>query len=117
MKLSYLCIAGAAALVLSACQMDMSQATADGGVVQEVVAPSCKQPNDRRDKFIARMLAQGNSPETIAEVRAGYESQGANPDEASSYAAFISLLTGAENPNGAQETADYKVCFERFKEG
>lgn len=76
--------------------------------------PECQQPHDDRDRFIAQMLAEGDSPETIAQVREAWITRGSVPEESSSYRAFYSLLTGAENPDGPESTANYAACFARF---
>jgi hypothetical protein len=79
--------------------------------------PTCENPHDKRDKFIARMLTEGNTQETIQTVREGYIRNGAeDPEKSGSYLSFIELLTGTPNPNGPEETANYKVCFDRFSE-
>lgn len=93
---------------LLACQ------TTTEGLAEASFVPKCENPNDERDEFLARMLSQGNSPEVIERVRAGYIKRGATPEESGSYLSFIELLTGKPNPNGPNETANYKNCFDRF---
>lgn len=74
----------------------------------------CEQPHDQRDRWMAEMLAKGNSPETIEEIRGAYLKRGSNPDESGSYNAVIALLTGQPNRQGPKQTANYKACFDRF---
>lgn len=95
--------------LVSACETTTQSTGAD-------FVPRCENPNDQRDQFLARMLSEGNSAETIETVRAGYIKRGATPEESGSYLSFYELLTGTPNPNGPEETANYKVCFDRFSQ-
>lgn len=97
-----------AALALSVVQATSQNASS--GLVGK-----CEKPFDVRDKWVAEQLKKGNTPENLANIRKMYIDQGTFPDTAPSYQAILEILTGKPNKYGAQETANYKKCFDRFR--
>ena len=76
--------------------------------------PVCENPHDQRDEWLAGMMKRSDTEVAIQEIKEVYLRRGSDLEKSGSYKAVVSLMTGRANPDGEEETANYKVCFDRF---